>query len=234
MYRGEYGELRLSASDRADKTIAEVLRIMGELDGSRGGDEHGAWSTGAEFSRNGRGTAVNADLYGIARWKRQALGVVQVRRFERGRRFPRLNKAYFLIGRNERTRRAFAHPIEWRIVRMAISRGQCPVRAAMAWIWDIQVGDLDAIKRSGDVALVPCVRPPKRADTRIGGGTVRVVDAHLAAAAEFATDSSRLWARDARLSHEKQQHRSVSEQGWARVAIGQRDATSSFARATAD
>lgn len=233
-----YGAVVTTGIESAE--LAKVQRLISELDTAHAGDEHGAWTRGCEFDKHARGSAVNVDVYDFGSWRGQVLGVVQVRQFERARKngWGRIRKDYYLIGRNERSGQAFAHAVQWRIVRAAVrssgTESGAIIRAVESWIWDLQLGELEDLRRCGDTGLVPVVRPPRRADVRVCSATVRVVDSHLVRADEYATDGEAVWARGAVLSHSKRQHRSVRAAGWSRVVIGSRAAHWDFSSPTAD
>lgn len=244
--RGAYDELvcRVSREQRligipslADVVgpVGKAVALVRELSG--GSDEHGAWTTGIESDRKRRGTSVNADLYGVATWRRRVYAVVQVResRF-RPNRYTKVRKDYYLCGRNENGR-PFAHPVSYAPIRAAIRKDPgdlaAPVLAAMAWIWGCPVAALRDVARNGDTALVPIARLPHGC-AAIGGGRAHVVDSHTVEAAEFATDGAVVFARCGTLRHGRGQHPDARLDGWARVVIGRRERTWDFTAPTAD
>lgn len=160
--RDRYGALHVTIGPGANRSKrgrcwAEIQKILGELE--KGDvDEHRApaWETGCAFDSKGRGEAVNVDVYGFALSGKQALAVVQVRRYAKSRKnwWPSLRKNYFLVGRNE-THIVFAHPIPAGTVHSAIQRDPNPdyvVQAVRAWIFDVPIDKLVTILRHGDVA----------------------------------------------------------------------------------
>lgn len=244
--RGKWGELIIHRTDGANRSkrlraLVAIQDVIADLE--RGDvDEHRApaWETGCEFDSRGRGEAVNVDIYGLDLVDGQALGIVQVRQCRKHpRRFTRVRKNYFLVGRNEGTGQPFAHPIESRVVHAAVARDGSPesaVIAARAWIFQVSPDKLDRVLRHGDVALVPVARVPvgDRVVVSDAPAGVQVIDAHVLMATEIITVSGRTYARDPLLQHLKGQHADVRGDGWYRVQVGVRADTWSFSRPTAD
>jgi len=77
LQRDQYGSLRDSKDASEQRLINEARKLISLLDSP---DEHGAWERGCDFDAKGRGSAVNVDLYGVARWRRRVYAVVQIRR----------------------------------------------------------------------------------------------------------------------------------------------------------
>lgn len=220
-----------------------VQKILAELEAGDV-DEHRApaWETGAEFDKHGRGEAVNISVYGVAIVAGQALGIVQVRQWSKSRKrqeWARLRKNYFLVGRNEGTRRAFAHPIPSRVVHAAINRDSdaaSPVTAARAWIFEVPAAKLATILRHGDVAAIPVKKLPAGERQVIAGSPAgtRLIDSHVLQAEELIEINDRLYARDPLIQHLRGQHADVRAEGWHRIQIGLRADFWKFARPTAD
>lgn len=222
---------------RAARAYQRIVRVLSELDGQQS-DEHGGWSTGIAHPSKRSTVAVNVDLYGLDVVNGQALGVVQVRRWEQRASwaYNAVRKSYFLVGRNEVSKTAFAHPIPSRVVRAAIRRdpsASSPVTAARAWVLQVDRNKLASIVRHGDVALVPVRRLPA-GEQAVLESPVAVVDSHVLAAGSIVRISDKLYARDPRLTHSKGQHADVSAAGWHRVQVGMRAAYWTFATPTSD
>lgn len=212
----------------AHRRIAKVLRDLE----NRGPDEHGGWKTGITGDRKSF-EAVNVDIYGLDVVNGQALGVVQVRQCYKKKSwgFSNVRKNYFLVGRNERTKSVFAHPIPAGVVHAAIRRDpspQSPITAARAWVFEVDRSRLTDIIRHGDVALVPGKRLPVGEQTE-QPLPVNVLDAHVLRADRAVRIGDRLYALNPQLHHEKNQHADVSGIGWYRVQVGLRASFWKFA-----
>lgn len=213
------------------KAVPGWLRvILDDLDGT-------AWSTGIESDRRGRGSAINASVYSYS--DGEMLAVVQVREavFD-PRRYTRVRKDYYLIGRNENGL-AFAHPIpEFRRSARIQRELTAGVRIALAKIWGCDEDDLSDIVRNGDVAFVPVDRLPSGATlVESGEGIVRESH-HLGALGngKLYRAGDDLYATGrARLDHAKHQHPTARVRGgvW-RVVAGGRGRVWGFSRPTAD
>lgn len=244
--RGAYGELRISRGagacrSKLARAHRDIQAVLEELE--RGDvDEHRApaWELGIDWdSKHNRGQAVNLDIYGLDIIAGQALGVVQVRQFTRGKRWTQVRKNYFLVGRNEGTGLPFAHSIASRVVHAAVKREPSPgsvVMAALAWIWEIPPAKLASIVRHGDTALIPVRALPAGERTEVEGGLsgTQIIDAHILMADEMIVINDRLYARNPMLQHIKGQHADVRGTGWHRVQVGLRADFWRFARPTAD
>lgn len=206
------------------KAIADIGR---ELDNP---DEHGAWEVGITSDRKRRGVALNVDLedYDLS----SRLAVVQVRQCVfHPRRYNRVHKNYYLIGRNENGR-AFAHSVPCGVARRG---GENPVVKAQAWIWDVTPKGLKRIVRQGDVALVPA-RGQQQGVHLSAHHTAqfRVHDSHLLSASEVWLHGRTWYALNPRLTHAKDQHPTVEAVGWYEVRIGRRAPQWDFSASTAD
>jgi len=120
-----------------ERTATQVRNLFREAAESDKVDEHGNWEFAAELDKKGRGYAINWDLYGVGRdrFSRKLLIVIQIRKWEKRTRnaWPRLQKSYFLLGRNE-DNTAFAHPVSGRTIHSAIKKGSSVVEAVQCWI----------------------------------------------------------------------------------------------------
>lgn len=221
--RGHFGQL-LSAP-------GWVSALVKELDGV-------AWETGIESDKKHRGESVNVDVYGVD--AAQGLAVVQVRwcRFH-PRRWNKVRKDYYLIGRNENGN-AFAHPVDSPArSKTALATVDGPVRFVLAKIWECRESQLAGLIRNGDVALIPMAKiDQKRIAAMLekwDGQRVLIADSHLVEAEEIFTRGSELYARGAvTIRHTKGQHPTVSGAGFWRVQHGVRAATWGFTHPTAD
>jgi hypothetical protein len=209
-------------------TPAWVSSILDELDGV-------AWTTGIESDKKRRGSAINVDVYSYDNVRR--LAVVQVRQcIFHPRRFNRVRKDYYLIGRNE-NRNAFAHPVET-IARSkkAIETVAGGVTLALCRIWQCDEEDLNKIKRNGDVAFVPVFGLPSDAlKAEENGITLR--DSHAVEADELYKDSQgNYYVRGkAHMRHTKQQHKDAKiSRGYWRVQCGVKFANWGFTEPSAD
>ena len=112
----------------------------------------------SDFDRKGRGEAVNWSLYaaGIDIHNRKRLYIVQVRKWSNPyvNGYSSTRKNYFLIGRNE-DKTVFAHVIESRVVRYAISNGIDPIVAAQSWMFSHPYAE---VERQGDIGFVKVKR----------------------------------------------------------------------------
>lgn len=193
------------------------------------------WDFGAEFDKNGRGSALNWDLYGVAHDRHDGvlLIVVQVRQFVRRRKnhFARIRKSYALVGTNE-DGTVFAHPVSAHKVRAAVNAGRCPVKAAQDWIF---VCDYDYVFRQGDIALAPLVNVrqlPKVEPT--GESEIIIQGSHRLQGDEF-RQAGGLFVKNPRLVHEPGTHPLLElKAGWFRVIVGQRSKFWNFAPPTID
>jgi hypothetical protein len=140
MNRGPYGEIPSSSYP----TFARALIA--------GAEKAGAWQTGIESNKRGRGESINVDLYSFD--EARGLVLVQVRQCRFGRRFDQVRKDYYLIGTNENGN-TFAHPVDVRASGRVVSDDPAAgVRLALSRIWNCREKDLDCIARNGDVAFV--------------------------------------------------------------------------------
>ncbi len=245
--RDKYGALVITVGPGANRSTlgrcwAEANRILKELE-EDDVDEHQApaWETGCAFDHKGRGEAINVAVYGCSFCHKQSLAVVQVRRYAKAHTnwWPSIRKNYFLIGRNERTKKAFAHPLPAGTVHAAIRRDPSPeyvVQAARAWIFEVPIEKLPRVLRHGDVAAVPVRSLPsgERKFVEDSPEGVSVVDSHVLHAAEIVQVRERLYARDPLLRHLKGQHADVTGKGWHRIQVGLRADYWKFAAPTAD
>jgi hypothetical protein len=232
--------------------VAELLRAV---------EIAGAWETGIESDRKGRGSSLNVDVYGYD--ERRQLAVVQVRQciFRPGR-FKRVRKDYYLIGRNENGN-AFAHPVEATARPLSLRSPEEAVLYILARVWDCAQEDVDDIKRNGDVAFVPVGTLPEGAELleqgyavvreshhvmALAGGKVyrmplcgKAVGAPVLASGWVAhahTDACR-WvyyvAGRAKIEHSKRQHPTARVRGgvW-RVQAAERGSVWGFTAPTAD
>lgn len=227
-------EAEANARDRygAVKNVPEWVRAMQkEL------EQQGAWTTGIESDRRGRGSSINVDVYSIS--KGEQLAVVQVRECVfHPRRYSRIRKDYYLIGRNENGR-AFAHPVSGfrrsRRVQADLSTG---VRIALAKIWGCNEDDLDDVVRNGDVAFVPVHRLPTDA-VLVEEGHAVVRDSHhvraLASGKLYRVGDELYVTGRAKIEHTKHQHPTARVRGgvW-RVVAGERGEVWGFSEPTAD
>jgi len=194
-------------------------------------DEHGAWETGIVSDRKHRGTAINAEL--IDHSPSQTLAVVQIRQCVfHPKRYNRVRKNYFLIGRNE-TGTAFAHAVPAGVARSSMAA--TPVEKAQAWIWGCTVHQLRRIVRHGDVCLFPL---PKKFDPAATEYLLISADdyEHFVVSDSHVVNGTQVWVRagsyivlNPRLTHLKDQHPTVEGLGWYEIRIGRRASLWSFA-----
>jgi len=221
--RGDFGQL-LSYPEW-------VKTLIAELDGQ-------AWTTGIASDKKQRGSSINVDVYAFD--NAQSLAIVQVRECVfHPRRWNRVRKDYYLIGRNENGN-AFAHPVD-SVARSksALATPEGGVRFALMRIWDCTESQLSRIVRNGDVALIPLgARDEKRVSgqwEQWEGNQVLVADSHLVEAPEFYTCGAELYARGrVTIRHIKGQHPTVTGEGLWRIQHGLRADTWSFTTPTAD
>jgi len=240
-HRNGYGALVVEATAGAARTrdaraYRGVMGIVGELENG-GADEHAAWTTGFGWVSKRKGTweAVNVDLYGYGLFGTQALGVVQVRQAERNKYGVTVRKSYFLVGRNEASRRPFAHCVHFAPVQGAVRRGASPadvVGAALRWIW--RGRDPEKVIRHGDCGLYPVDRLPAGAEPVEMPCRARLSGAHVLEAEELAEVGGRYYAGGARLVHLKRQHADAEWDGWAEVLVGRRERPWNFSRQIGD
>ena len=219
-----------------------VREIMAELEAGDA-DEHRApaWETGIDWDRRkNRGVAINADIYGVDIVHGQVFGVVQVRRYERTKYGGNSRKQWLLVGRNEGTRLAFAHPVNGRAVQNAVNNAPADpsagVTAARAWIFEVPAARLATIRRHGDVAAIPVSRLPagERREIADAPAGLRLIDSHVLMADEIAEINGRTYARNPMLQHLAGQHADVLGHGWHRIQVGLRADVHPFARPTRD
>lgn len=244
--RGNYGEIippkqypnfDLVRYDFWEKTHLKEMVAAKECIKSienQGFDEHGGWSSAAEFDKHGRGESINTDIYGIDYENR--LFVVQVRQYRKMYKngFANVRKNYFLIGYNENGN-PFAHPLQAQTIHAAIKKDpsiKSPVRAAQAWIWGIKKEKLKEILRNGDVALIPVDKTFKKGVEDIKG-PLRVVDSHFIYTTKIYKNGA-LYAYNPTIRHMKGQHPTQKGKGWFKIMIGNRAGFHNFARPTKD
>lgn len=201
---------------------------------NQGFDEHGGWTSSAEFDKHGRGSSINTDIYGID--YENKLFVVQVRQYSKRYKngFPEVRKNYFLIGYNENGN-PFAHPLQAQTIHAAIKKDpsiESPVRAAQAWLWGIKEEKLKEILRNGDVALVPVNKTFKKGVEDIKG-PLRVIDSHFIYTTKIFKNGA-LYAYNPTIRHMKGQHPTQKGKGWFKIMIGNRAGFHNFARPTKD
>ena len=144
-------------------------------------------------------------------------------------------KSYFLIGRNENGN-AFAHCIGSHKIRAAINNEgdtvdpKTAVTAALQWIW--QTDRIDDIIRHGDIALLPVGCVPN-APVVEGKKTIYPADSHRLRATEI-RKNGRLYAKNPKLHHVKNQHPDINSRGWCEVIVGRRERSWNFATPTVD
>lgn len=242
--RGEYGQIlrpvhpasnylpsKFQAMYRSEYEAAKACIAAIE---SQGFDEHGGWQSGAEFDKKGRGSAINVDIYGID--VRSRLFVVQVRQYEKHYKngFGNVRKNYFLIGYNENGN-PFAHPVSAGVVHAAIKKDssiESPVRATLAWVWEISQDRLENILRNGDVALIPAVKVPRK-NVEIVRTPMVVENSHRVVADEIRVNGA-VYALNPTLSHDKGQHPTKQGEGWFKVVVARRSNFWAFAAPTKD
>jgi hypothetical protein len=196
-------------------------------------EKAGTYTTGIASNRKGRGTAINADVYGYD--KTQQLVVIQVRecRFRAGR-FNKIRKDYYLLGYVE-DGSVFAHPVESpaRSKRAMASPEAC-VSWVLAKVWDCKVDDLPEIRRQGDIAFVPALLPPTA--TPLSVHTVVVCQTHRIEADRIYLDGDTYYvSRRARAVHTKGEHPPVQvRHGYFRVQPGIRASVWGFTAPVGD
>ena len=192
-------------------------------------EKDGAWTTGIETDRKGRGTAVNADLFGYD--EAQGLAVVQIREATlHPNRYTRVRKDYYLIGRTE-TGATFAHPVESPArSSKAMSSPEACVRYVLAKVWDCREKDLEDIERQGDVAFIPVPSIPKAATKLPENEEVVIRDTHVLRGDIWKDPAGVYYTRrGSRLVHTKGQHAPVrAKAGVYRVQPGIRATTWGF------
>ncbi len=228
--RGSYGEIPFYTLDA--ETRKRISALVAEAGEAAKVDEHGTWEFGiAPLNRRGtRWQALNWDLYGHGHDAHTGalLVVVQVRQVVSGRRWNRVRKNYFLIGRNE-DGTAFVHPVSAHVVHHAIRAGRDVVKATQDWIFGC---DYAQLLRQGDLALIPLRRA---CGERTPLQTLLLEDSHALEASEirFGEDGA-VYAKDPRLVHTPGTHPTVAATGWHKVVSGRRAAFWRFAAPTVD
>lgn len=223
----DYGIFTRIFMDAHWAILSEYRSILHDLDTIP--DEHGSWD------EKRRGNQISIDLYGAD--LSQNLYVIQVRHAFRVRasHYLQTHKSYFLIGRNENGN-AFAHCIGANKIRSAINREgdivdpKTAVTAALEWIWNTD--RIDDIIRHGDVALLPVGCTPN-APILQGKKTYYPIDSHRLQATEL-RQNGKLFAKNPKLHHTKNQHADVKYRGWCQVIIGRREESWSFANESVD
>lgn len=225
MERGRFGQILRNCLDTETRKAINTLVTLASM--SDHTDEHGSWDFGCEFDRRGRGEALNWDLYafGYDLHSGQLLAVVQIRKFERRRKYPRIRKNYFLIGYNE-DNTVFAHPVESRVIHSAIKSDRDVIAAIQRWMFGT---DYSHVTRQGDVALIP-QRPRTKNTISVHAATIE--RSHILRADEIRSDGESVWAKNPSLTHPT--HPPVSAAGWHKIVISQRAAYWKFAAPTAD
>ncbi|MFH0779027.1 MAG: hypothetical protein V2A71_10460 [Candidatus Eisenbacteria bacterium] len=161
--RGNFGQIT--------STYPEIVKAL-----LTDAEKAGAWTEGIESDKKHRGSSINVDLYS---WDEgSGIALVQVRECVfHPKRFNRVRKDYYLLGRNENGQ-VFAHPANvrasGRVVNGDISAG---VKLALSRIWDCDERDLDDIVRNGDVAFVPIRALPNGAEL-VEGNSATIRDSH--------------------------------------------------------
>ena len=192
-------------------------------------DEHGSWDFGIETDHKGRGSALNWDLYGIAKdyHSKRWLIVIQIREWSKRSRngFARIRKNYFLIGRNE-DNSIFAHSISGRKIHAAIKKGNCPVYAAQTWIFG---AEYSKVIRQGDIAFIPTKK-------KISGfeGKILLEDSHELKFQQGIREDENLYVKNFSCKHLQEIHPDVNGKGTYKVVIGKRAEFWNFAAPTAD
>lgn len=204
-----------------------VTELLQSLDGT-------AWTSGIESDKKHRGTSINLDVYSYD--EQRQLAVAQVRECTfHPKRFNRVRKDYYLIGRNENGN-AFAHPIETVArSRRAMASAEAGVLLALSRIWECEIDELDHIVRNGDVAFVPAVLPTGA--TLVGNHVgLRVATSHAVEAEELYEFGGRLYVKGhAKIDHLKGQHPTarVKSRVW-RIQAGLRASNWGFTTPTTD
>jgi hypothetical protein len=184
-------------------------------------EKAGAWTTGIESDRKQRGSAINVDVYGYD--SAEGLAVVQVREAVfHPRRYTRVRKDYYLIGRTE-SGNFFAHPVTSpaRSKRALASPLAC-VKWVLAQIWQCREEELEDIERQGDIAFIPVRGLPKGAI--LITEPIRLRDSHELTGEIWKYGYTYYVRRGARLVHLKRQHKMIrAREGWYRVQVGVRE-----------
>jgi len=229
-HRGRYGEIPLYRLDA--ETRERVTALVEAAAGATKVDEHGSWEFGiTRLNRRGtRWQALNWDLYAHGRdvHTGELLAVVQIRQSVSGRRWNRVRKNYFLLGRNE-DGSTFAHPVSAMCVHSAIRAGQDVVRRVQDWIFG---GDYGQVRRQGDIALIPLRRA---AGERTPLQMMLLEDSHELHASEVRLGAGGVvYAKDPTLIHLPGTHPTVGAAGWHKIVSGRRAAFWRFAAPTVD
>lgn len=210
--RGEYGEL---GGVLFDTTASAVLDKLDKC----------LPASFVSFDKKGRGDALNVDLYG---WDPdEEVGVVQVRQAFRRYRdgFLNIRKTYVLCGYNE-IGTAFRHPVSAHAVRGAVNAGADPVqtvRASQRWMWGVTSKQLEAVRRQGDILIVP-ERGTPRGELTEQGTEARLAGTHIVRSERIVTTTNgRLYALRPTLIHTKNQHRDarapMADNSWYSVRV---------------
>jgi hypothetical protein len=228
--RGSYGEIPLYHLDA--ETRSQVAELVEAAASAAKIDEHGSWEFGiAPLNRRGtRWQALNWDLYGHGHDAHtgELLVVIQIRQVVSGRRWNKIRKNYFLLGKNE-DGTTFAHPVSAAVVHAAIRAGQDVVRRVQDWIFDCDYGQ---VRRQGDIALIPLRRA---AGERTPLRTMVLEDSHELRALEIRLGADGVvYAKDPRLVHTPGTHPTVAADGWHKVVTGRRASFWRFAAPTVD
>jgi len=229
--RGSYGEIidvNLPQSLRS-----EISRLVSEASKAAHVDEHGSWDFGiASDRRRGECEALNWDLYGVGQdcHSGNLLAIIQVRRFYRKKAgyWPKIQKNYFLLGRNEDAT-TFAHSVSSGVIHAAIRRGRDVIKAVQDWIFQ---GDYAAMLRQGDLALIPCSRRPSA--PKIAKRTMVLESSHRLVANAI-RQNGQLFAKNPHLVHVPGTHPEIQgENRWYKIAVGKRADFWKFATPTID
>lgn len=226
--RGRYDEIVLSGlSPEIRSAVTSLIGRVGAND-----DEHGSWEFDAAFDSKGRGSAINWDLYAYGNDVHSGafLCIVQVRRYEKVHKnwYPSIRKNYFLVGTNE-DGTVFAHPLPSSVIRYAINHGRDAILAAQNWMFGTT--DYSQIVRQGDVALLPCKRPPQEGEVASYERAANIEKSHLLVADEIRRNGN-VYAKNPRLTHPT--HPYVEARGWFKVVVSHRATYWKFAPPTVD
>jgi len=193
----------------------------------------GAWESGIESDKKGRGSAINCDLFGYDEFA--GLIVVQVREAVfHPRRYTRVRKDYYLVGRNENGS-TFAHPVDSPArSKKALESPEKTVEWVLCQVWGCTPDALPLIKRQGDVALIPARLPAGSVET---DNCVVLRNTHKITGKIMKSPDGGLYCERATVVHKKRQHatiRKTPKGAWYRIKQGVRADVWGFTRPVGD
>ncbi len=196
-------------------------------------ERKGCWETGIAADKKNRGSSINIAVYGFN--ELEQLAVVQVRECQfHPRRFNRVRKDYYLLGRIE-SGEVFAHAVDSPCrSKLAMSNPQYCVDYVLSKIWQCHIDDIKDIIRQGDVALIPIISIPATATPVEDAVVIR--ETHKVTGDVFKDTSGVLYCRrGAKITHTKGEHATIkARSGFYRIQPGYRASVWGFSTPTPD